>query len=102
MARRIGGGVAAGAQAVAKAGTRTGRAGPKAVAETPQAEPAPVSELTPETEEPAILQRLDATPKWSGAVVAGGLMLVAGLSVFAIRGLRRRKQGLSPSPRSCR
>jgi len=42
------------------------------------------------TDEPAILKRLEATPKWSLALVTGGLVLAAGLGVFAIRGLRRR------------
>lgn len=87
------GGVAAGAQAVAKAGTKTRRAAAKSVvaeAAAPVVMPEPAPEPAPATDEPAILQRLEATPKWSGAVVAGGLMLVAGLSFFAIRGLRRR------------
>jgi hypothetical protein len=59
----------------------------------PVVAPAPAPEPTPEpeAEEPAIVQRLDAPSKWSGALVAGGLMLVAGVSFFAIRGLRRRK-----------
>jgi hypothetical protein len=42
-------------------------------------------------EEPAILTRLEATPKWNLALVTGGLVLAAGLSVFAIRGALRKK-----------
>ncbi|MBS0364151.1 MAG: hypothetical protein JSR98_22490 [Proteobacteria bacterium] len=45
----------------------------------PAAAPAPLGE-------PEILQRLDAPAKWSWALVAGGVVLAAGLSVFAIRG----------------
>jgi hypothetical protein len=41
--------------------------------------------------EPAILSRLDATPKWTFALVATGLTIAAGLSVFAIRGWMRRR-----------
>ena len=79
------GDVAAGAQAVAKAGsTRKRPAAPKPAME-------PAVELAPEADEPAIVQALDAPSKWSGALVAGGLMLVAGLSFFAIRGMARRK-----------
>jgi hypothetical protein len=51
----------------------------------------PAMAEAPETDEPAIVQRLDAPSKWSGAIVAGGLMVVAGLSFFAVRGLTRRK-----------
>jgi hypothetical protein len=70
-------------------GAKRAKAEP-AVAEAPTPEAAPEAP-TPEADEPPIVQALDAPSKWSGAVVAGGLMLVAGLSVFAIRGLRRRK-----------
>jgi hypothetical protein len=42
-------------------------------------------------DEPAILSRLDATPKWTFALVATGLTIAAGLSVFAIRGWMRRR-----------
>ncbi|THD62292.1 hypothetical protein [Phenylobacterium sp.] len=42
-------------------------------------------------DEPAILTRLDATPKWSGALIAAGLVLAAGLSVFAVHGAMRKK-----------
>ena len=62
-----------------------------AVAEAPAPPVVEPPEAAADAEEPAILQRLDATPKWSAAIVAGGLMLVAGLSVFAIRGITRRK-----------
>jgi hypothetical protein len=41
--------------------------------------------------EPAILARLEATPKWTFALVATGLTIAAGLSVFAIRGWMRRR-----------
>ena len=40
--------------------------------------------------EPAILQRLDAPAKWSWALVAGGVVLAAGLSLFAVRGAMKR------------
>jgi hypothetical protein len=43
------------------------------------------------TDEPAILKRLDATPKWNLALVASGLAIAAGLSLFAIRGWTRRR-----------
>jgi len=42
-------------------------------------------------DEPAILKRLEATPKWNLALVAGGLTIAAGLSLFAIRGWMRRR-----------
>ncbi len=45
----------------------------------------------PATDEPAILKRLEATPKWNLALVAGGLTIAAGLSIFAIRGWTRRR-----------
>jgi hypothetical protein len=48
--------------------------------------PAPVA-----SDEPAILQRLEATPKWTFGLVATGLTIAAGLSVFAIRGWMRRR-----------
>ena len=70
-----------------KPGPKTKRAAAKPAAPAPP----PLAEPAAEAEEPAILQRLDATPKWSGAIVAGGLMIVAGLSFFAIRGLTRRR-----------
>ena len=41
--------------------------------------------------EPAILSRLEATPKWTFALVATGLTIAAGLSVFAVRGWMRRR-----------
>jgi hypothetical protein len=44
------------------------------------------------TDEPAILSRLEATPKWTFALVATGLTIAAGLSVFAIRGWMRRRR----------
>jgi hypothetical protein len=60
-------------------------AAPPAVAE---AEPAPLPSVA---DEPAILKRLEATPKWSLALVTGGLVLAASLGVFAIRGAMRKK-----------
>jgi hypothetical protein len=42
-------------------------------------------------DEPAILSRLEATPKWTFALVATGLTIAAGLSVFAVRGWMRRR-----------
>jgi hypothetical protein len=59
--------------------------------------PAPAPLVEPEVsspavaDEPAILQRLEATPRWSFALVATGLTIAAGLSVFAIRGWMRRR-----------
>ena len=73
-----------------KPGTTKPRAARKP-APKPVAAPAPAAEPAPEPDEPAIVLRLDAPSKWSGALVAGGLMLMAGVSFFAIRGLRRRK-----------
>jgi hypothetical protein len=48
--------------------------------------PAPAADDTP-----AILKRLEATPKWNLALVTGGLAIAAGLSMFAIRGWMRRR-----------
>ena len=42
-------------------------------------------------DEPAILKRLEVTPKWTFALVATGLTVAAGLGVFAIRGWMRRR-----------
>ena len=53
----------------------------KRAAETPAEPPAG---------EPEILQRLDAPAKWAWAWVAGGMVLAAGLSVFAVRGAIRK------------
>ena len=83
------GGVAAGAQAVAKASSTRKPATARKPAPKPVVEATP--ELAPEADEPAIVQALDAPSKWSDAIVAGGLMLVAGLSFFAIRRMTRRK-----------
>ncbi|WP_372784974.1 hypothetical protein [Phenylobacterium sp.] len=52
---------------------------------------APPAVTSPASEEPAILKRLEATPKWNLALVAGGLTIAAGLSVFAIRGWMRKR-----------
>ena len=41
-------------------------------------------------EEPSILKRLDVSPKWGVALLAGSAALVLGLGALAIRGLRRR------------
>jgi len=51
----------------------------------------PTAPAPPAADEPAILKRLEATPKWSLALVTGGLVLAAGLSAFAIRGAMRKK-----------
>lgn len=53
--------------------------------------PSPAIAAPATTDEPAILTRLEATPKWSFALVATGLTIAAGLSVFAIRGWMRRR-----------
>ena len=41
-------------------------------------------------DEPAILKRLEVTPKWGVAIMAGSVALVVGLGALALRGLRRR------------
>ena len=64
----------------------------KAGAPAPSGQGASVgSVVTAATDEPAILKRLEATPKWNLALVTGGLAIAAGLSVFAIRGWMRRR-----------
>ncbi|MFI4950441.1 MAG: hypothetical protein ACHP7A_05320 [Caulobacterales bacterium] len=63
--------------------------GPSAEPEPPPV-PVPAASQLVVGDEPAILKRLEATPKWHIALVAGGLGVVAALSVFAIRGLRRK------------
>ncbi|HEY2750349.1 DUF7662 domain-containing protein [Phenylobacterium sp.] len=45
----------------------------------------------PTDDTPAILKRLDASPSWGLAIVAGGLALAAGLGALAIGGLLRRR-----------
>lgn len=74
---------------------------PSKTARAPKAAKAPMTELpTPEPapaappsspEEPAILARLEAPSKWGLALVTGGLVLAAGLGVFAVRGVMRKK-----------
>ena len=58
-------------------------------------EPTGAGEFQPPTpaadDTPAIFKRLEATPKWNLALVAGGLAIAAGLSLFAIRGWTRRR-----------
>ena len=44
------------------------------------------------SDEPAILQRLETTPKLTFGLVATGLTIAAGLSVFAIRGWMRKSK----------
>ncbi|MBS0332083.1 MAG: hypothetical protein JSS35_04905, partial [Proteobacteria bacterium] len=53
----------------------------------PAVEPAPAPVAAAE---PEILQRLDTPARWSWALVAGGVVLAAGLSVFAVRGAMRK------------
>ena len=60
------------------------KAADAAPAETPAQPPAAAAE-------PAILSRLEVTPKWTFALVATGLTIAAGLSVFAVRGWMRRR-----------
>jgi hypothetical protein len=52
---------------------------------------APATPVPAVAAEPAILSRLEATPKWTFALVATGLTIAAGLSVFALRGWMRRR-----------
>jgi hypothetical protein len=70
------------------------RAGVPAAVAAPAVPAAPAddgaAQLPAATDEPAIVSRLEAPSKWSGALVAGGLMLVAGASFFAIRRFARR------------
>jgi hypothetical protein len=54
-------------------------------------EPAPRPPNATPSDEPAILKRLDATSGWSGVLIATGLVLAAGLGVFAVRGAMRKK-----------
>ena len=68
---------------------RTGASTPAAALER-EPPPTPSPSQLAASDEPAILKRLEATPKWRLAMVAGGLGVVAALSLFAIRGLRRR------------
>lgn len=63
---------------------------PKAAA-PPQVEAAAPPPPAAPAEEPAILARLEAPSKWSFALVTGGLILAAGLGVFAVRGAMRKK-----------
>jgi hypothetical protein len=42
-------------------------------------------------DEPAILKRLELSPTWNVALVAGGVALVAGLGALAFRGMMRRR-----------
>ena len=65
---------------------KAGAAAPSLAPTPPPVEPAPTA-----GDEPAILKRLEVTPKWSLALVTGGLVLAAGLGVFAIRGWMRKR-----------
>jgi hypothetical protein len=42
-------------------------------------------------DEPAILKRLELSPAWNVALVAGGIALVAGLGALMLRGVTRRR-----------
>ena len=86
------------ARAWTQAGWEIGQADPagglvtfRRTAGSPPRPPGDVQSLDAAPEEPAILQRLEATPKWNLALVTGGLVLAAGLGVFAIRGFNRRR-----------
>jgi hypothetical protein len=71
------------------AGLVTFRKSGGAALKVARAEAAPRTALT---DEPAILQRLEATPKWGAiALVAGSIALVAGLGALMVRGVTRRK-----------
>ena len=54
-------------------------------------EPVLANQLPALSEEPAILKRLDLTPKWNVALVAGGVAIVAGLGALALRGAMKRR-----------
>ncbi len=60
-------------------------------ATAPAPETAPPEPAALSAEEPAILARLEAPSKWSLALITGGLVLAAGLGVFAVRGAMRKK-----------
>ena len=45
----------------------------------------------PGDDTPAILKRLETTPKWGFALIAGGVAVVAGLGALAVRGFMRRR-----------
>jgi len=54
-------------------------------------EPATALVAAPATgDEPSILERLEVSPKWGVALLAGSAALVVGLGALALRGLRRR------------
>jgi len=58
------------------------------------AAPTGVGEFQPPAaagDEPPILKRLEVTPKWGMAIIAGSVALVAGLGALAIRGVMRRR-----------
>lgn len=52
--------------------------------------PPPEEVAVPPAAEPAILQRLETPSKWNMVLVAGGLVLAAGLGVFAMRGAMKK------------
>ena len=54
----------------------------------PAVEAAPA--VAPTAGEPEILKRLETPSRWSWALVAGGVVLAAGLSAFAVRGAMRK------------
>ena len=60
-------------------------------AAAPASAGAAVSQPPAVAEEPAILTRLDAAPKWGVAMLAGGVALAAGLGALAIRAAMRRR-----------
>jgi len=50
----------------------------------------PPAVIPPTSDEPSILKRLDVSPKWGMALIAGSAALVLGLGALVVRGLRRR------------
>ena len=72
---------------------KAGAAAPKRPAEPkpePKAEPKAVAPTPSGDETPPILKRLEVSPGWGMALVAGGVALVAGLGALAFRAVRKK------------
>jgi len=57
----------------------------------PPLEPKAVTPVTTGDDTPPILKRLEVTPGWGMALVAGGVAVVAGLGALAFRAIGRKK-----------
>jgi len=62
-----------------------------AAAAPPPPEPKAKAPVTAGDETPPILKRLEVSPGWGMALVAGGVAMVAGLGALAFRALGRKK-----------